>query len=712
MNVSIFLKLIDQVTGPMRRIQNDVKAAGVAMSAGVAKGADIFGAAKASAAGNFQSAANLSLAAQGVSDLSRKIKDLVGAPIELAQGFEFAIARLSAIGGYGKDQMATLRELALQLGGDTVFTASQAAEGLTYLAQAGFSATEAMAAAKGTLDLAAAGALDLGQASQITSDVIRGMNLTANESIRVADVLAQAANASSTSVQELGEAFSYAAPMAASLGQSLEDTSALLSVMANNGIKGSRAGTALNAMMAGMIGASKRGDGVIKALGLRIVDNAGKMLPAVQILEQFKRKTDSMHLSQDKLGQIMVRMFGREALPAVSALLKGIGANNNALTEMADKMRTAGGAASKMANEQLDNAYGASERLNGALESLKIELGSAVLPAIKAMRDRLAVIVTSVTAWAKAHPELVRNLMRAAMALGAITAALAAFLYVGAGLAAFIGIFKIAVGGITAAIVVIKALSGALLLLAANPVVLVIAGVVALAAAAYLVYRNWGRIRAFLLGVFDAIATKVSKVTSYLSGVWDRFMASSVAVKVILSTLALPFLPLIMIIYGAVQAIRLLHTHWQAISDFVRGAIDHWLEGMRILIDAIKGWDNSFIALGDLITSVFERIKGPIGEVIDWISDKLTIFADTAAYKSLKQIIDLMRTSVPSTMHEIKSVFVPPEQSGLASAAAAKPTDLGGTLKIELQGAPARVTQMQMRGPLQLSVASGVQGGL
>ena len=257
--------------------------------------------------------------------------------------FEKSMSAVNSILRGTKEEQAALTEQAKKLGATTVFTASQASEGMMFLARAGFKANEITAAMPGLLNMAAAGNIELAEATNIAATVLRGMGLAASDTGRVADVLAEAAANANTDIAQLGNAFSYVAPVARSLGISFEETAAAIGILSDAGIQGDRAGTGLRRMFGHLAGEIERG-GLVKTLRDLADANVGAE-------ETMKR-------------------FGQRAGPAVLAITK----DKDRLEELLETLQKAEGSAAEMAKTRLDNLAGDLTLLASASEGMAIAI--------------------------------------------------------------------------------------------------------------------------------------------------------------------------------------------------------------------------------------------------------------------------------------------------------------------------------------------------
>jgi len=303
---------------------------------------------------------------------------LIGFSVRTTAEFEQAMSRVGALARATDEEMALLSRTARELGASTVFSASQAAEGMSYLAMAGFSVQEIVEAMPGLLDTAAAAQSGLGVTADIVSNILSGFQLEARETTRIADVLTATFTSSNTTLEMLGDTMSYVAPVAAALGISIEDVAAMTGRLGDVGIQGQRAGTALRAIFTRLASPSGEAAHLIQELGIQITDSSGNMLPFIDILRQIETATQNMGSAQRSA--VLTTLVGMEAVSAFSALLD-VGADN--IQSYADELRASAGVAQEVASRQLDNLKGALEELGGAFEEAQISIGNAFIPILR-----------------------------------------------------------------------------------------------------------------------------------------------------------------------------------------------------------------------------------------------------------------------------------------------------------------------------------------
>lgn len=312
--------------------------------------------------------------------------------IKKAAEFEQAMAMVQSVTGATADEFAALEAKAKELGKTSKFTMTEIGAGMEFLGRAGFETNEIISAMDGVVALASSQVMDLGRAADITSNILTGMGLAADEAGRVADVLAQTAASANVTVEMLGESFKYAAPLAAAAGWSIEETAAAIGKMGDAGIQGSMAGTALRFALAELIGESENFTDKLGALGLKMDDLKGpdgQLLGMAEVFGVFEEKGFG--------AAEMLSLFGKRAGPGMAILLKEGG---DSLAAYTDELENAGGAAQRMADIQLDTLSGQLTILKGSWDLLLVTIGTDLMPILKnLLKDRIIPIVNNMTSW-------------------------------------------------------------------------------------------------------------------------------------------------------------------------------------------------------------------------------------------------------------------------------------------------------------------------
>lgn len=395
LNIALILKLVDQATGPARAVTNSLRQIGAVTEqtgrAGVAW-------ANEQLAANQARRSALMGEAFGVAALAGSL----AASLRPAIDFERSMAEVAAVARADDEELAKLTETARELGATTPWAASEAAQGMRFLSMAGFEVNETIEAMPGMLNLASAGAIDLGRAADIASNVLSGFGMEADQMGRLGDVLTNTFTTSNTDLTMLGETMKYVAPNAAALGVSLEQTAAMAGKLGDAGIQGSQAGTALRAMMLRLAALPKPAADAMAELGVQTVDASGNLRDMPTILAE-------VHESLQRLGsgeqaKLINDIFGMEAASAATILLEQAG--SGALQAYADSLAEAGSAA-RVAAKLNENTAGAIKRLQSIAESAAISIGTVLLPEIVELIETVIPATAAFQSWAEAHPELI-----------------------------------------------------------------------------------------------------------------------------------------------------------------------------------------------------------------------------------------------------------------------------------------------------------------
>ena len=323
-------------------------------------------------------AKGLKVAATAVAGTATALGGVAAAAVKVGSDFEAQMSRVKAISGATGEEFEQLRQQAIDLGADTAFSASQAAQGMENLAAAGFTTNEIMIAMPGMLDLAAASGEDLAASADIAASTLRGFGLEASEAGHVADVLAENANRTNSSVAETGEAMKYIAPLARAAGISMEETAAAIGIMANAGIQGSQAGTTLRGALSRLSKPTDIMQQAMDELGVSFYDSEGKMLSLAEQVGMLQNAMEGM--TDEQKNNYLVTLYGQEALSGMLAL---INEGPESLSSLTSAYESCDGAAQTAATTMQDNLKGAIEQLSGSAETLGIVFYDSVADSMK-----------------------------------------------------------------------------------------------------------------------------------------------------------------------------------------------------------------------------------------------------------------------------------------------------------------------------------------
>ncbi|ELV99841.1 phage tail tape measure protein, TP901 family, core region [Escherichia coli PA47] len=447
--------------------------------------------------------------------------------LQPAIGFGKEMSRVQALTRIDKNspQFKALREQALKLGSETQFTAGDAASGQAFLAMAGFTPQAIQAALPGVLSMATAGGMDLGETADIGSNILTQFGLSADQMDRVGDTLTAAFTRTNTDLRALGETMKYAGPVAGKLGISLEQAAAMAGVLANMGIRGSDAGTAMRASLARLASPPKAAAEALKELGVSVSDANGKMRPMEDLLADLYKATR-------KYGEVdRVSFFkdiaGEEAFTSFMALVDAAG--DGSLPKLRKELEGARGEAERTAKVMANNLDGDLKSLGSAWEGLRIRIADLIDGPLRSVTQWLTRVVSKVTALAQAHPVLTRQLLIAGGALLAVTATVGSLSLALGVLAGPLAKLRLGFSLLTGSMNAVRLLpalwgmvTGSVSLLGGaigalfSPVGLIVA---ALAGAAVLIWKYWDPIRAFFAGVFSGIMERLTP----LRDTFERF---------------------------------------------------------------------------------------------------------------------------------------------------------------------------------------------
>ena len=310
-----------------------------------------------------------SFMAKGSAAASAGITGALAASTAAGASFESQMSTVQAISQASESEMARLKALAKQMGIETKFSATEAGQGLEYMAMAGWDVDSMLAGLPGIMNLAAASEEDLGQVSDIVTDAMTAFNLEASRSAEFADVLAQASARSNTDVAMMGQTFKYVAPVAGALGFSIQDTATAISLMANAGIKGEQAGTSLRAIFSRIVKPTAEVASAMERIRLSVTNSDGSMRSLDEILRDLRAGFSG--LSESERASTAASLASQEAMSGMLAL---VNASDEDYEKLSDSIYHAKGAAEEMAGVRMDNLKGDVTLLKSSAEGAGIAI--------------------------------------------------------------------------------------------------------------------------------------------------------------------------------------------------------------------------------------------------------------------------------------------------------------------------------------------------
>ncbi len=496
--------------------------------------------------------------------------------LDTAMDYQSSLNMMQAVSGATGEQMAAVAKRAKELGADMSLpatSAGDAAKAMTELAKAGLSVENSLAAAKGVLQLAAAGHIKEAQAAEIAANALNAFHLSGDQATRVADLLAAAANASSGEVTDMADSLKMSAAVFASAGIPIEELVASIGQMANAGIKGSDAGTSLKQMLLSLQAPTNKAQKLMGTLGINIYDAQGQMLPFGEIIGQFSTKLGG--LSQEQRNAALATIFGSDAVRAANIVMMG---GVDVHKQMLDAV-TRQGAASELAGARMKGLGGALEGLKSQIETVLLEVAEPFLGVLEGLARSLADLVPKLS-------EIDPNIRNAALAFAAVLAAAGPVLLV--------------IGGLATAI--------AFLL---SPIGLVVLAVAAFAAA---YASNFGGIRDITNAIVGQVVAWLGRVVAWVQQNWPLIQAT------------------ITDVFTQVQnVVQTVLTTIQNVIQTVMDIISRvWTEhGDGILTKATEIWNGVQVAIQAVINEVVPFITRMLGVVVAWVQENWPLIQKT-----------------------------------------------------------------------------------
>lgn len=454
------------------------------------------------------------------------------ASVKTAADFESSMSNVQALSGATGSELEQLSNLAKEMGANTQFSASEAADALGYMALAGWDTQQSMNALPGVLNLAAASGMGLAEASDLVTDYLSAFGEEADQAGRMADVLSYAQANSNTTTAGLGEAFKNCAANANAFGLDIEQTTALIGKLSDQGLKSSEAGTALSAVFRDITQKMKDGNITIGKTKIAVQDANGNYRSMTDILRDVENATDGMGDAQKNAA--LMSTFTSDSLKALNILLQ-TGSGN--IEDFEKELRNSSGTAEEMANIMNDNLNGQITALKSALEGAAIAIGEALLPMIKG----LVSVLQGALNWFNGLNDGVKTTI---VTVGLVVAAIGPLLLILGSLASAIGnlielkallaessILSSAIGRVSGLFTslrnvimgsVVPAIQSLWAFMLANPITFVIAAIAALVAGFVYLWNNCESFRNFWINLWDNIVSTVSKIPGQVQKIFNE----------------------------------------------------------------------------------------------------------------------------------------------------------------------------------------------
>lgn len=368
------------------------------------------------------------LATAGIAKALGEIKDAYMDCINTAGDFEASMSNVEALSGASGDELESLSDKAKEMGATTKFTAGESADALSYMALAGWNTQSMLEGISPVLNLAAAANMDLAQASDIVTDYLTAFGLKASDTTHFVDVMAYAMAHSNTDVIQLGEAYKACASTATSLGYSVEETTAVLATMANAGVKGGEAGTALNAIFTRLATNTKKCGDELANYGVNIYDAQGNMQSLSSILTGIAGVWGD--LTDQEQANLAKTIAGTNQYSKLQTIMAGCSEaaaeGGQSFSDYTAALNNCAGSADKMAGTMLDNMNGRLVLMQSAADGLKIAIGEDLTPTMSGLYDVGAQVLGWMQGFVEENPSVVKGIAAGTVTLGGLAGAITA----------------------------------------------------------------------------------------------------------------------------------------------------------------------------------------------------------------------------------------------------------------------------------------------
>lgn len=615
------------------------------------------------------------LASQGIMMLTQAMKDLAAQTVQTGMSFESSMSQLAAtlgmttddisnnVDGAG-DRFSALRKKAQEMGSATVFSASEAADGLNILAMSGYTAEESIAMVEDVLHLAAAGSMDMASAASYISGAMKGFNDETKDSGYYADLMAKGATLANTSVSQLGDAMSSGAATAAAYGQSADSMTISLLRLAEQGVNGSAAGTALAAAMKNLYTPTDQAKAALEELGVAAYDESGKAREFNAVVNDLQGALSGM--SEEEANAYKQTIFGIQGLDAYNKMtVTGIEKQEEWAEALAGASDGVGEAA-KQYDTMTDNLEGDLAGLNSAFEGVQVAIYDGISPALRelaqlgtqALSDLIPFIQNNVIPLGE---WCLNNLPTVGTIIAGLTAAIIAFK---TGVTAA-EIATKAWGLVTKAQIAIQAALNAVM--EANPIGIVILAITALVAAFLYLWNNCEEFRNFWIGVWEAICAAVQPIFDWVmanvieplaegfaqfqadfAAIWDAIVDKLQAAWNVMQPLVQQAFAFIQNVFNTVMPA--IQAYWGAVWDVICTVLSSVWEIMQGIVQSVMGVIQGIIqTVTALISGDWQGVWNGIAQIFQSI---LQGIFNTAA-----NIFNAISATISSVLSGIYSVW-------------------------------------------------------
>lgn len=636
-------------------------------------------------------------AGQHMMKVTTAIGGVAAASVTVAANFEQQMSKVQAISGATAEETDKLTESARQWGRDTKYSATEAGEAFEYMALAGWKTDDMLEGIGGILNLAAASAMDLGTASDIVTDYLTAFGLSAKDAGKFADEMAYAMSHSNTTTEALGEAYKNCAATAASMGYSVEETTAVLMTMANAGVKGGEAGTALNAIMTRLATDTKGCATELAKYGVEVYDAQGNMNSLSSILTGVRGVWNN--LTDEQQANLAKTIAGTNQFSALQTIMSGLSdeaiASGMSFSDYAEALQNCDGTASDMAATMQDNLLGRLTQLKSKLEDIGITVGNALLPFMEKAVAKIGELADKFAALSPQQQETILKIAGVVAAIGPLLTIVGKAISVSGQLSSGIGkvVGKLAAMGTTASGATggMAVLKGALAAIT-SPVGIAVAAIAAITAVIVTLWNTNEDFRNKITEIWDRIKTVFTEfgqhITDKLNSLGFDFENFGEVVKAIWEGFCNLLAPIIEGVFNNIANIiettlnvitgvfdlfvSLFTGDWSGAWDAVKGIFESVWNGLKEyisnILNTIKGVADAFLGLfgtswdevWNSIKTTFENIWNGIVSfftgILDGIKNTVTT-AWTAVSTTVSNVWNTISTKIQTTLQTIQNII-------------------------------------------------------